>query len=75
MFHLSKHIEKMDNQKEKREGCLALDGISAVNGLVTLLPSIVTILPFLVVLIVPRARIIKAFFRIIPKSVPNLQQG
>jgi len=75
MFHPSKHLEKMDNQKEKGEGCLALDVISAVNGLVTLLPSIVAILPFLVVLIDPRARIIKAFFRIIPKSVPNLQQG
>ena len=75
MFHLAKHLEKMGNQKENGEGCLALDVISAVNGLVTLIPSIVAILPFLVVLFASRARIIKGFFRIIPKSISNLQQG
>jgi hypothetical protein len=48
--------------------------VSAGSKLVTLILFIAAILPFWLSCFAPRKRIIKGFFRIIPKSVPNLQQ-
>jgi hypothetical protein len=45
--------------------------VSAGSKLVTLILFIAAILPFWLSCFAPRKRIIKGFFRIIPKSFPN----